>query len=169
MHQFKDSSGRVFNVVINLGTVARLRSVLAIDLLEVDSKVTTFGGHELPLAIVLQGADVVVLADVIHAVCQPHLDTLGITRDAFLALLSGDVLQDAQRALLEEWQDFFRGLNRQQSIQMIQAAKTLVTAAVQKAEVVAEAAHIRALEYLETYSTNATGSPEASAAETPAA
>lgn len=100
MHSFKDTVGRLWEVVINVAQVRRVRGLVGgVDLHKlIDDQCR-------PLAELL--ADPCRLVDVLYALCKEQADKAGVTDEAFGASLGGDVLEEAAHAFLEELIDFF--------------------------------------------------------------
>ena len=97
MKTFADNAGRTWLVCLNVGALKRVRAMASVDLLEVvDGKL-----------IERLVRDPVLLCDVLYAVCKPEAESRGVSEDEFLSSLSGDVIDQATRALFEEIVDFF--------------------------------------------------------------
>jgi len=99
MHSFTDNEGREWHLVVTVNDVRRLRKLLGVDLVEV---VTGDLAGQLR-------SDVVLLCDVIYALCAGQAERAGVTDEEFGRALAGEVIDDATRALLEELADFFPG------------------------------------------------------------
>jgi len=99
MHSFTDNEGREWHLVVTVNDVRRLRRDVGVDLVEVVTG---------DLAGRLR-SDVVLLCDVIYALCAEQAEQAGVTDEEFGRALAGDVIDDATRALLEELADFFPG------------------------------------------------------------
>lgn len=105
MRSFVDRNGRSWSVVINIGAVKRVRALCELNLLELIS-VDENGKTDSKTLDRLSG-DIVLLVDVLYAVCKPEADKLGITDEQFGEAMSGDVIESASRVLLDEVVDFF--------------------------------------------------------------
>ncbi len=104
MRQFKDEQDRCWEITVTVATLRRVRNELRtegnarfelMDLASVGSPV-----FERVMT------DPVELCDVLYAVCLPQAKERGVDAEQFGELLSGDVLGDATRALLEAIADF---------------------------------------------------------------
>jgi len=99
MHSFTDNEGREWHLEVTINDVRRLRRDVGVDLVEVVTG---------DLAERLRN-DVVLLCDVIYALCADQAEKAGVSDEGFGRALAGDVIDDATRALLEELADFFPG------------------------------------------------------------
>lgn len=110
MRTFRDSTGRMWSVALNVHEMRRIRAALGIDLVNVislDSK----GGVKVDLIDRIAN-DPCLLADILWVVCEAEAKAEGITDADFGARLAGDPIDDATRALLDELVDFFPGAKR---------------------------------------------------------
>jgi hypothetical protein len=100
MRSFKDTTGREWQIAINVNSVKRVRDqVDKFDLLKVVEDQTT---------IARLTNDPFTLVAVLYAICQPQADAGSVTPEAFgEAMGNGDVLEAAVDALLEDLTDFF--------------------------------------------------------------
>jgi hypothetical protein len=100
---FKDREGRAWDLVLNLGSLKRIKAATGLDMLDLNvaSKQRSDVFERL-------STDPVTLADALCAVCRPQLDTRNISDDAFAEALGGEAIDDALVALVGEWADFFR-------------------------------------------------------------
>ncbi|MCE5327900.1 MAG: hypothetical protein LLG01_15950 [Planctomycetaceae bacterium] len=103
MKTFTDNSGRAWTVTINVDAVKRVKTLLAINLLD---------AIEGKLLERLAG-DPVLLCDVLYALCKPQADAQSISDEDFGRSMAGDVIDTAATALLEELCDFFPKGRRQ--------------------------------------------------------
>lgn len=129
MHQFKDSSStpRLWTVAINVGTVKRVKGLLPeIDLLEVSSQKS----KDDPPLIVSLATDVILLCDVLYAICKPEADAREISDAQFGEAMGGDALADGQRALMEELTDFFQKLGRTEQATVIRQAAVMISTSI---------------------------------------
>lgn len=98
MKIFKDSAGRDWAIIINVGTVKRVRAMMDADLLDIGS---TF--ERLMV-------DPVFLVDVLWCVCKPQAESKQnppVSEEDFGASFRGDVISQARQALMPEIRDFF--------------------------------------------------------------
>ena len=97
MKTFKDATGREWQVVINTNAIKRARDTAGVNLVEiVDGEL--YGRMLL---------DPVLVVDVAYGVCKPETDTRKFSREDFNAVLVGDSIAEARRAILEDLVDFF--------------------------------------------------------------
>ncbi|HOX08387.1 MAG TPA: hypothetical protein PK280_18475 [Planctomycetota bacterium] len=97
MRTFKDNAGRTWSIQVNVDALKRVRSLLAVDLLEV---------LEGKLIDRLSG-DPVFLCDVLYAVVKPEADAQKVSDEDFGRAMGGDALDGAIAALSGELVDFF--------------------------------------------------------------
>lgn len=102
MHIFKDTNGRVWNIEVNVFTIKKVRAHCNINLLDV---VDLNQGSDGLLAKIAE--DPVLLADILYAVCVPDDEKSNEKESEFLTSLSGESVEQASMALLEEIADFF--------------------------------------------------------------
>ena len=126
MKSFKDSGGRTWALAINIDTVKRVKSLVQVDL-------TDMTAGDPPLVARL-GIDVILLCDVLYAVCKPQADKEGVSDEQFGQAMGGDALVLGQQALMEELTDFFQKLGRREVARMIETQAKLIQAAVSQAE-----------------------------------
>ena len=75
MHSFKDSANRDWIVSLNVDAIKRVKALLQIDLTK-----PTEGD---PPLLIRLGIDVILLCDVLYAVCKPDCDQRSITDEQF--------------------------------------------------------------------------------------
>lgn len=95
LHQWKDASGRLWTVFVNVNVISECRKLLQIDLAAA------------PQALVALAEDVVLLVDVLYQSCKQQAESSQISKDEFAGLLVGDVLDSASKALEGAIIDFF--------------------------------------------------------------
>ena len=96
MKTFKDNAGRTWTVSITVDAIKRVRGLLDVDLLEV------VGGKLIDRLI----TDPVLLCDIVYAVCKPEADAQSVSDEDFGRAMSGDAIEHATTALLEELVSF---------------------------------------------------------------
>lgn len=152
MQVWKDSENRKVELSITVGICKRVRDVTKMDLTDVNSKVDV-GGEKLPIVAVMQGAGgldgISLMVDALYLCCESSLRALGVDDVQFAACLTGAGLQAAQDAFNEEWISFFQGLNRADSIRVIQATGNLSKKLVAKALAMLETAEERGMQFVE--------------------
>ena len=93
MANFKDNSGREWDVAINVATVKRVKDLLGVNLFALLSDRLKGLGELL--------ADPVRFVDVLYVIVKPQADAAGVTDEQFGGSLGGDTLQAAAEAFLE--------------------------------------------------------------------
>jgi hypothetical protein len=127
MRTFKDNAGRDWIVTINTTTIKRVRSLANIDLL-------TVLDEECKLLVKLHD-DPVTLADVLFVACNDQAALHGVTDEQFGQALSGNCLQTALDALMDELADFFPDPRRRQRLRDFRAKiSTMVDAMLDHAK-----------------------------------
>lgn len=111
MRTFQDKIGRSWTISINVSVMKRVRALCGIDLfniVEIDDK-------QNPKADLLErlSSDPILLVDVIFAVCKEEADERNVTDEDFGRSMSGDSIDAATDALLDEIVDFFPTAKRQ--------------------------------------------------------
>jgi hypothetical protein len=135
MAVFKDSKGREWQVCLNLGTARQCKRDLGFDFMA--------GGEDHP--ILKLSADVVLLGDVLWALCQKQAVERGVTEQDFAEGLLGDSLDAATDALSRAFTDFCPNPKRRETLarlwaklrdvedlQLERAARTLETLPMNK-------------------------------------
>jgi hypothetical protein len=125
MKQFHDSKRQPWGISLTIGTVKRVKKLVDVDLLEISK------GD--PPLITRLTTDVILIADVLCAICKPEADARNVSDEQFAELLGGDGLINAMNALLEELIDFFHQLGRTENVGIIRQAQKLVTTATRLA------------------------------------
>jgi hypothetical protein len=94
---FKDNAGRTWTISINVDAIKRVRDALKIDLLDI------IGGKMLDEVL----GDPVKVVDIIYVLCREEADAATVTDVQFGKAMSGDPIDTATTAFLEELADFF--------------------------------------------------------------
>jgi hypothetical protein len=102
MPSFRDSSGKTWEVRVDVAAVKRV-----LDLAQVDLRVIESGKTLAELAL-----DPIKLVDTLYAVVKPQVDAAGLSDEQFAALFAGDVLEQAATALIDGILDFFPASQR---------------------------------------------------------
>jgi hypothetical protein len=126
MKTFTDNAGRVWTLSLTLEAAKRVKSLLGVNLLELDR-------GDPPLLTRL-GTDVILLCDVIFALVKPQADQQKVTDEQFGAALGGEAVLAAQTAFYEELVDFFRKAGRGDLAKITAAQKRMIDLTVQKME-----------------------------------
>jgi len=132
MHQFKDSESTQWQLSVTLGSAKRVRELLGVDLLNPDQPVKD-GAADRPLITCLD-TDLLMLCDVLYALCKPQADEREVTDEQFGARLGGDAILAAHHALFAEMADFFRGAGRRDLVTLITKQMAIVEAGITAAE-----------------------------------
>ncbi len=123
MKTFNDNAGRTWTVAINVDCIKRVKTLLAVNLLD------AIEGKLIEQLV----SDPVLLCDVIYAICKPEADTKEISDEEFGRAMAGDAIDHATTALLEELVDFFPSGKRQVLAKALEKLKTFQTKAVETA------------------------------------
>jgi len=126
MRAFTDSAGRTWTLSLTLDAAKRVRSLLDVDLLDLEN-------GDPPLLTRL-GTDIILLCDVVFAIVKPQADSAGVSDEQFGASLGGDVILAAQTAFYEELVDFFRKLGRSDLARAVEAQKQMIELTVKGIE-----------------------------------
>ena len=124
MKEFKDKANNTWKIDLNVGTVIRVKQ-------ESDGRFNLFdpaskpGGDcgERELCSVLyaeQLTDFGTIWEVLYYLVRPQLAGTFETSAEFGEAMAGECLVSAQRALLEEWRDFFHQLQRPDLAKMLE-------------------------------------------------
>lgn len=124
MKTFQDSAGRTWSVALNVDAIKRVRTLCEVDLLE------AAGGKLLDRIT----TDPVLLCDVLFAVCRDEAEAKGVSDVEFGKGLSGDAIDGATTALLEELVSFFPKGRRGVLEKVVRKLGTLQARVIQAAE-----------------------------------
>lgn len=94
---FTDTTGRPWNLIVNVPTMRRVREATGIHLVDLLNPAASEAGKLL---------DPITRADVLFALVKPEADAAGVTADDFGAAMVGDADAAASRALVEAVCDF---------------------------------------------------------------
>jgi hypothetical protein len=133
MKTFTDTAGRTWTLALTIDAAKRVKSLLDVNLLELDLPAGKAGAGDPPLLTRL-GTDVILLCDVIFALVKPQADAAGVSDQEFAAALGGDVVLAAQTAFYEELVDFFRKLGRGDLAKAVDAQRRMIDLAVARIE-----------------------------------
>jgi len=125
MKTFTDTAGRTWTLALTIDAAKRVKSLLDVNLLELDLPAGKAGAGDPPLLTRL-GTDVILLCDVIFALVKPQADAAGVSDQEFAAALGGDVVLAAQTAFYEELVDFFRKLGRGDLAKAVDAQRRMI-------------------------------------------
>ena len=94
MKVFTDAQGREWAIEIDTNAIRRVRDLTKLNLFDLDAVCS-----RLP-------TDVVLLCDVLYALCRSVAEAKGVSSEEFGKALHGDVIDEASKALLEELAPF---------------------------------------------------------------
>jgi phytoene dehydrogenase-like protein len=140
MHAFEDNAGRTWEVAVTVDSIARVRGLVNVNLVEL---------VEGDLWARLM-RDPVLLCDVLYAICKPQADVQGIANDALRSAMAGDALAAATQALLDEIVDFSPSQRDRQRLkkalalmeQTLERARDVLDARLESAELQNQLAQI---------------------------
>jgi hypothetical protein len=96
LHQFKDSEGRQWSLAMNIAQAKRIKDQLGLDFVGSGFKAVTELANDIGTTV-----------DVIWLLCEAQCGECGLTDEQFGEALTGDVIDEALSALLQELTDFF--------------------------------------------------------------
>lgn len=115
MKTFEDADKRLWEVVVNVNSVKRVRDLARVDLLDAAA------GNLLERL----ADDPCLLVNVLYALCKPQADALKIGDEDFGRAMIGGVLDAAASALVEDLLDFFPRAQRVRSLgRLVTAGET---------------------------------------------
>jgi len=126
MKTFNDAAGRTWTISLTLGTAARVKDALGLDLLQPES-------GDPPLLTRL-GTDELLLGEVICCLLAGQFETHKVTEQEVRDAFDGNTLLAAQKAFYEELIDFFRGRGRADRAKAVAAQARVIEAAVKAVE-----------------------------------
>ena len=124
MKTFKDNNNRDWEITINVAAIKRVRDLIGVDLMQ------AIEGELLKQL----ATDPVMLCDVIYCLCKPQADDKNISDTHFGQAMSGDAIDNATIALLDELVEFFPSGKRK----ILKRAISKLRAMEQKALMVAD-------------------------------
>lgn len=121
MKSFTDNTGRTWPLSVTVGTIKRVRALCSVDL----AGVISIESGAQPKVDLLErlGSDPVLLVDVLYAVCKPEADAKGVSDEEFGQAMSGDAIEMATTALLDEVIDFFPETKRKVFRKILDASR----------------------------------------------
>ena len=120
MKTFKDNAGRNWTLAVNVAAIKRVKGLLNVNLLD------TAGGKLIDDLI----SDPILLVDVLYALCKPEADANGVSDVQFGEAMSGDAIDLATTAMLEELADFFpKDRDRQRARRVLSMMDKLIAKA----------------------------------------
>lgn len=122
MPTFKTSDNQAWSLDITVGSVKRVKSVLAVDLLHIE------GGQ--PPLVTRLAQDIELLCNVVYVLVQPQATERGIDDEKFGGLLGGEAVQAAFDAFWEGLRLFFLSLKRVDLARVIEKQHDLIRAGV---------------------------------------
>ena len=125
MKEFSDSTGRIWNISINFGTLLAVRERLEIDLLQPEQ------GN--PPLMTRLGTDEMLLGEVIFTLLSKQMEERKLTPEDVYESFTGEVILKSQTAFYEEMINFFQGRGRMDRARMVEKQMEMITKAVQAA------------------------------------
>ena len=126
MRIFSDASGRDWQIALTLGSAARVKDALSVDLLQPES-------GDPPLLTRL-GTDELLLGEVICCLLGDQFEKHKVTAEEVSDSFDGKTLLAAQSAFYEELIDFFLNRGRGDRAKMVAAQAKVIEVAVKAAE-----------------------------------
>ena len=126
MKTFNDAAGRTWTISLTLGTAARVKDALGLDLLQPES-------GDPPLLTRL-GTDELLLGEVICCLLAGQFEAHKVNEQEVRDAFDGTTLLAAQQAFYEELIDFFRGRGRTDRAKAVAAQAKVIEAAVKAVE-----------------------------------
>ena len=163
MKSFTDNAGRTWVVSVTVGTIKRVRALCGVDL----ANIITMEPGQTPKVDLLErlATDPVLLVDVLYAVCKDEADSKRVSDEEFGRGMTGDAIELATSALLDEIIDFFPEAKRRVFAKILAATrrfqeKTKTELAKLLSDPVLDGKIDAALEQLTLSSSNSPGSAE---------
>lgn len=125
MKQFADAAGNAWIVSVTIGAFERIEAITGIDLTDLTA---TRQGKAMPVGVEVT-TNYKLLGNVLYAVCQPQAERLGLTQKDFIDLLSGEVMAQAFACFADEMTSFFRSMNRQDQVAVLEKQMEVLTMA----------------------------------------
>jgi hypothetical protein len=131
MKAFKDKTGRMWEVAVDVGAAKRLRDLAGVDLGDILAKENKL--------IERLRLEPILLVDALYAICKPQADAAAppISDEDFGRSMDGEALDGAILALFEELVSFFPSPTRQVLGAVVKRMKSLETLTTQAAQAVA--------------------------------
>jgi hypothetical protein len=126
MKTFTDTAGRTWTLALTIDAAKRVKSLLDVNLLELEAGDPPF--------LTRLGTDVILLCDVIFALVKPQADAAGVSDEQFAAALGGETILAAQTAFYGELVGFFRKLGRGDLAKAVDAQRRMIDLAVARIE-----------------------------------
>lgn len=104
MKNFSDTQGHTWSIILNIGTVKKVRDRLGINLLQP-------GDGDPPLLTRL-ATDPILLGDVIAVLIEKQFDLYKVTADNIYEFFDGETMKNGESAFFEELELFFRNNGR---------------------------------------------------------
>lgn len=123
MKFFRDTNGRQWQLSVTVGAMKRVQALCGVNLyqiIELDNSKTSLLDR--------LASDPILLVDVLYAVCKPQADQIHVSDSDFGEAMTGQTIDDASDALLQEIVDFFPEAKRQAMTRVLSAARRFRTA-----------------------------------------
>jgi len=138
MQTFKDASGNVWDVSINVGSIKFIKEALGIDLLDIIS------GEDKKLVHTLI-TDPLLLVDMLYCICKRQADALNVSDTDFGQMFDGDMIETATDAFIEELIAFFPKARRGALTKAIAKVKEVEALGMQEIEKKLDTIHAKDL------------------------
>jgi len=103
MRQIKDAAGRTHSLSVNTWALKRLRDTMEIDLLDLGSA----GDDKSEALISRLLSDPILIVEIVHCLLAEDLVKASVSERDFFTAMTGDFIDAATQALLDEIVDFF--------------------------------------------------------------
>jgi len=120
-HSFTDTTGHTWPIAITIGAAKRVRSLLDLDLLNLEAGQPPTIQRLHDLATVL---------DVVFALVKPDADALGVSDEDFAGRLDGKAAGAARAALWAGLTDFFLDAGRQDAARLLTRSNAVIEAEI---------------------------------------
>ncbi len=129
MKYFKDTLDRTWTIDLTVGCLRRVKAQVNVDLIAPEATVDELGRPDATQRLTLAQrltSDVMLFVDILYACLKVKADELALTVEQFCESIPPAICRDARNAFLQEWEDFFRSLDRNDQAAVIRAAIDLV-------------------------------------------
>lgn len=126
MKPFRDNAGRTWTLDMTLDSVKRVKSLLGVNLFELE-----LGD---PPLITRIGSNEILLCDIIFCMVKPQADLQNVSDEDFGKAMGGDAICGAQNAFYEELVDFFQKRGRVEIARAVKTQLRMITLAIARME-----------------------------------
>ena len=125
MHQFKDKSGKVWQIAVTIGSAMAVKAALQIDLLQPE--------EGSPPLLTRLATDELLLGSVICELLRPQFEANKTTEAEVYAGFDGETLLAAQEAFFGDLKDFFQARGRLERATAVRRQGDLLAAGIKYA------------------------------------